>query len=292
MYLVGHANRGKKIINRKRPDVESEIKRFWLKVNKNGPIPRCKPSLGPCWVWMACLTSTSYGQFTTTRTRLHVYAHRYSYELCRGPIPRGLVIDHLCRNRSCVNPDHLEAVTDLVNIRRGLAMTVPGERVRQRTHCPSGHPYSPENTYIRPGNRHRMCRICAKAQRGRYLDDRKLGLTGAIQIAQTFDMAILAEPIVCDHHGCGVTRTATNRWFVVDIDPGRVLHAYWWEYAEENNKIRGGKHFCGSSHATHYISSVLTFNNSIPQESRESTLVLKPPLARDGSTPENPETTT
>lgn len=80
-------------------------------------------------------------------------AHRWSYEFHVGPIPEGLDLDHLCRNRGCVNPDHLEPVTREENIRRAFATV---------THCPSGHPYSDENTYVRPGTVHRKCRACAR----------------------------------------------------------------------------------------------------------------------------------
>jgi hypothetical protein len=101
-------------------------------------------------------------------------------------------------------------------------------------------------------------------------------------------MAILPEPIICDFVGCGLTRTENNKWFVVEVQPGRAVHAYWWETAEEQDKIRSGLHFCGVAHAVNYVSSVLTFENSIPQEPKESTLVLKPPLARDGTVPDFP----
>jgi hypothetical protein len=92
-------------------------------------------------------------------------AHRVAYEALIGPIPDGLQLDHLCRNRACVNPLHTEPVTQIENIRRGEAGVPSGSQQRAKTHCPQGHPYSQGNTYIRK-NGHRMCRTCnAAAQR-------------------------------------------------------------------------------------------------------------------------------
>lgn len=75
---------------------------------------------GPCWIWTGCLYPTGYGLFVGN-DRLPHRAHRIAYELWKGPIPAGLVIDHLCCNRACCNPAHLEAVTQRENVLRARA---------------------------------------------------------------------------------------------------------------------------------------------------------------------------
>lgn len=105
-----------------------------------------------CWLWEAGLNPKGYGWF---RGRL---AHRVLYELVRGPIPKDLVLDHLCRLHCCVNPDHLEAVTHKVNIMRGEG--IAPKRAAQ-THCIHGHPFDTKNTYYRKDKPQlRQCREC------------------------------------------------------------------------------------------------------------------------------------
>lgn len=105
-----------------------------------------------CWIWTGAKSRPENGY-----ARLGpVYMHRWSYEYHRAPIPEGLEIDHLCRNTLCVNPWHLEPVTRKVNAER----TEPA----QRTHCPQGHEYTPENTYRHPKIGVRMCRKCRVAK--------------------------------------------------------------------------------------------------------------------------------
>jgi len=86
-------------------------------------------------------------------------AHRVAYELLVGPIPEGLTLDHLCRVRHCVNPDHLEPVTRLENWRRGTGPSAASRRQRSKTRCKHGHEFSEENTYVTAAGA-RQCRTC------------------------------------------------------------------------------------------------------------------------------------
>lgn len=117
-----------------------------------------------CWEWLAS-TWHGYGIFYCSEERCGTNAHRVAWRLYKGPIPDGLHIDHLCRNRRCVNPDHLEPVTQAINNLR-----VPNniaDRARARTHCPQGHLYDEANTYLLKDGR-RDCRECRnQAQRNR-----------------------------------------------------------------------------------------------------------------------------
>ncbi len=97
--------------------------RFWPKVNKNGPIPSIRSDLGPCWIWEAQSVAEGYGKLSITGGS-PAWAHRFAYETRYGVIPKGLHIDHLCMVRLCVNPDHLEAVTQAENNRRAAVETM------------------------------------------------------------------------------------------------------------------------------------------------------------------------
>ena len=114
-----------------------------------------------CWEWTAG-KSYGYGQFAVRRGHNQA-AHRFAYELWVGPIPEGLVLDHLCRNTACVRPSHLEPVTQRTNVLRGE--TLPAAQVL-RTHCPAGHPYDAANTYRRATGI-RQCRACGAEQKRR-----------------------------------------------------------------------------------------------------------------------------
>ncbi len=121
-----------------------------------------------CWVWMGALTRWGYGIMTDSdQQRRH--SHKVAYELFKGPVPKGLELDHLCRVRCCVNPHHLEAVTHKENLKRGrdagfgslVASRVRAELQRAQTHCHKGHEYTPENTRMYRGKR--RCKACGRA---------------------------------------------------------------------------------------------------------------------------------
>lgn len=113
-----------------------------------------EPNTG-CWFWLGAIAS-GYGHVRYQGRDQG--AHRVFYELLRGPIPEGLTIDHLCRQPSCVNPDHLEPVTMRENVIRG---TGPSAANARKTHCRNGHELNADNMFMRRGTR--QCRMCKNA---------------------------------------------------------------------------------------------------------------------------------
>lgn len=128
--------------------------RFWQKVLVTGNV--CE-----CWFWNAHKTPKGYGQFRSGDSMIR--AHKFSFELSNGPLPVGLEIDHVCRNRDCVNPFHLEAVTHEENMKRAAVFTDFGLRNRNKERCRNGHEFSEENTYKWRGARY--CRACDREKK-------------------------------------------------------------------------------------------------------------------------------
>jgi hypothetical protein len=126
--------------------------RFWEKVVQTDT----------CWLWTGSL-SNGYGNIRPRNGEPMMRAHRFAYELLVGPIPEGLHLDHLCRVRHCVNPDHLEPVTQRVNTLRGFGACAQHAR---KTHCEHGHEFTEENTRISDGER--VCRTCANRRNREY----------------------------------------------------------------------------------------------------------------------------
>lgn len=131
--------------------VERTIARFWSYVDKT-------PS---CWIWTGW-SNGRYPGFSIGRTK--VYAHRFSYELANGPIPEGMTIDHLCRNKMCVNPAHLEAVTNQQNVLRGDSPRVMSQRRRpDQQFCGTGR-----HLWVQGAKRCAACKLEAnRASRAR-----------------------------------------------------------------------------------------------------------------------------
>lgn len=130
-----------------------------------------------CLLFTGAIDAHGYGNMTVDRRPMK--PHRYVYELINGPIPEGLQIDHTCHNedlscpggdsclhRRCCHPDHLEAVRGEVNRERGRSS--PPRENAGKTHCKYGHEFTPENTYINPTSKGRVCRICMAANRDKW----------------------------------------------------------------------------------------------------------------------------
>lgn len=139
----------------------SVVERFWSKIVR-------QPT--GCWEWTAA-RSRGYGTFAVTKKKL-VGAHRYSYELLVEPITLGMTIDHLCRNKVCVNPSHLEVVTSRENTRRA-PNSITTIHANQ-THCKWGHPFNEKNTYWDKQRGGRACRPCQINRRRERLAKAKL----------------------------------------------------------------------------------------------------------------------
>lgn len=160
------------------PKFRDYIKAFFkrVKINPNNQ----------CWEWSGIKTSAGYGMHRLSSKPLEqIYAHRFSHEFFKGQIPKGMHTDHLCRNRKCVNPKHLEVVTPSQNTKRGIAPELlrkqmqsltheerstlarvagieSGKLKQALTHCKRGHEFAGENTKRTPSG-HRFCVLCRRA---------------------------------------------------------------------------------------------------------------------------------
>lgn len=120
--------------------------RFWSKVD----------SAGECWIWIGAKGKGGYGNFWTGQG--YANAHKFLYTQVYGPVQNGLQLDHLCKNTLCVRPLHLEVVPPKLNCQRGKG---------SRTHCPQGHEYNQQNTYVevtKRGHEQRHCRECGRVR--------------------------------------------------------------------------------------------------------------------------------
>lgn len=130
-----------------KPTLEQFKERFWRRVEK---------SPNGCWEWLGKRNPKGYGKCQFRNKEL--FAHRVSYAWAYGEIPSGKVIDHLCKNTRCVNPSHLEVVTQRENVLRGESVFA---KRKKQTHCVHGHLLDGENLVVyKNGTRH--CRACAR----------------------------------------------------------------------------------------------------------------------------------
>ena len=125
--------------------------RFWRHVDDSGN----------CWEWKGTKDRKGYGQFTVNKK--HFFAHRWAYEALVGPIAEGMVVDHLCRNRACCNPSHMEIVTPVENVKRGEGITAQNSR---KDKCQCGQPYF--IAHRKDGRSYRYCRACKNEYQRRW----------------------------------------------------------------------------------------------------------------------------
>lgn len=133
---------------------EKQIELFWKRVSKKD---------SGCWEWTGSIRTDGYGCFWSKKFNKHFKAHRWSYQFLVRELKKEEFIDHLCRNTKCVNPDHLDPVSNGENILRGIGYAAKNAR---KTHCPKGHEYIEANIYHEyfRKKKHRLCRICTSAR--------------------------------------------------------------------------------------------------------------------------------
>lgn len=137
-------------------------------LRKTKPAPSPETERGPCALWTAAVSSAGYGMTWDGRTV--VGAHVFAYEQTIGPVPEGLHLDHLCRVRRCVNPQHLEPVTPGENVRRGNSPAAVAARTGL---CRRGHALTGDNLYVVPATSKRRCKACHRTRQAGYDAARK-----------------------------------------------------------------------------------------------------------------------
>ena len=135
-----------------------------------------------CHQWVGQLTDDGYGKVVVGATQrgkggqpIRRFSHIIAYELAHGPVPNGLELDHLCRNRACCNPEHLEPVTRQENVKRGILPQLMAAKANAKTHCYKGHLLSGDNLFLQGRlKKFRGCRTCrAERQKNRYAINRE-----------------------------------------------------------------------------------------------------------------------
>ncbi|MEV0884729.1 HNH endonuclease signature motif containing protein [Streptomyces microflavus] len=144
-------------MTRTAPDRALAAERFWARIDKTPD----------CWTQTSSIAANGYGHFSIGMQT--VLSHRYAYEQLVGPIPDDLVLDHLCRNRACVRPEHLQPVTNRENLLRGDSFSAKNAA---KTACNNGHAYDEANTYTRPDGT-RDCRACRRDAVARYAERKR-----------------------------------------------------------------------------------------------------------------------
>jgi hypothetical protein len=188
------------------PHSASTEERFWVKVDRNGPLPASRPDLGPCWLWLGGLTQDGYGVFQVTRERRRQLAHRFAWQNAGRELVPGLTLDHLCDVRACVRPGHCRQVSQQVNAARSSGVCAANAR---KTRCMRGHPFTPENTN-RPSRGGRQCRTCYNEFRRRRRATVRLGREDRA-ISRAYRAAIADDP--CRY--CGGRAGNVDHYFPV-----------------------------------------------------------------------------